>query len=120
MILKWKAEITVEFLNKNRCIPGDEQSEASSKKSLKKKRNFSERFAFLKGKIDDVMSDNTMISVYPLGSNYFCFYESPFLQQVCVLIRFTSFNEPSYIRRVFSATYSSELLYAALAISDHT
>ena len=28
------------------------------------------------------MSDNAMISIYPLGPNYFCFYESPFLQHV--------------------------------------
>ncbi len=44
-----------------------------------------ERFSLLRGRIDDVMSDNTMISVYPLGKNYFCFYESPFLQQVDTL-----------------------------------
>ena len=28
------------------------------------------------------MSDNTMISIYPLGAKYFCFYESPFIQRV--------------------------------------
>ena len=28
------------------------------------------------------MSDNAMISIYPLGKNYFCFYESPFLRRV--------------------------------------
>ena len=49
---------------------------------IRKKRNLKDRFAFVTGGIDDVMSDNTMISVYPLGQNYFCFYESPFLQQV--------------------------------------
>ena len=28
------------------------------------------------------MSDNAMISIYPLGKKYFCFYESPFIQHV--------------------------------------
>ena len=76
-----------ETITNHRHIPGDEHSEMPSKKSLKKKRNFSDRFSFLKGKIDDIMSDNTMISIYPLGSNYFCFYESPFLQQVSFLFK---------------------------------
>ena len=38
--------------------------------------------ASLKKKIqlDNVMSDNAMISIYPLGSKYYCFYESPFIR----------------------------------------
>ena len=40
--------------------------------------------ASLKKKIqlDNVMSDNAMISIYPLGNKYYCFYESPFI--LCV------------------------------------
>ena len=30
--------------------------------------------------LDNVMSDNAMISIYPLGSKYYCFYESPFIR----------------------------------------
>lgn len=29
-----------------------------------------------------MMSDNAMISIYPLGDKYFCFYESPFIQRI--------------------------------------
>jgi carotenoid isomerooxygenase len=29
------------------------------------------------------MSDNTFISINPLGRAYFCFYESPFMQEIC-------------------------------------
>ena len=67
-----------------RHIPCDERTpeKPTAVLSPKKKRSLQERFSFLRGRIDDVMSDNTMISVYPLGRNYFCFYESPFLQQV--------------------------------------
>ena len=38
--------------------------------------------ASLKKKIqlDNVMSDNAMISIYPLGKKYYCFYESPFVR----------------------------------------
>ena len=38
--------------------------------------------ASLKKKIqlDNVMSDNAMISIYPLGNKYYCFYESPFIR----------------------------------------
>lgn len=32
--------------------------------------------------LDNLMSDNAMISIYPLGNKYFCFYESPFLCQI--------------------------------------
>ena len=31
--------------------------------------------------LDKVMTDNTFISINPLGDDYFCFYESPFLNQ---------------------------------------
>ena len=30
--------------------------------------------------LDNVMSDNAMISIYPLGKKYYCFYESPFIR----------------------------------------
>ena len=64
----------------------DKNANTSSVKK-KKSSNGGGRLAVVTGGIGEVMSDNTMISVYPLGSNYFCFYESPFLQQVMSLIR---------------------------------
>ena len=35
-----------------------------------------------KMQIDTMMSDNAMISIYPLGKKYFCFYESPFITRI--------------------------------------
>ena len=34
----------------------------------------------MNGPLDNVMSDNAMISIYPLGNKYYCFYESPFIR----------------------------------------
>lgn len=39
------------------------------------------RLAFI-GDLGKIMSDNTFISVYPLGQEYYCYYESPFIQRV--------------------------------------
>ena len=65
----------------------DKNANASSVKKKKVSNGGGGRLAVVTGGIGEVMSDNTMISVYPLGSNYFCFYESPFLQQVMSFIR---------------------------------
>lgn len=45
----------------------------------KKSLSVKERLSGLTNGIEGLMSDNAMISIYPLGKNYFCFYESPFL-----------------------------------------
>ena len=66
---------------------GDVDKNANTSSVKKKKGSNGGRLAVVTGGIGEVMSDNTMISVYPLGSNYFCFYESPFLQQVMSFIR---------------------------------
>ena len=65
----------------------DKNANASVVKKKKGSNGGGGRLAVVTGGIGEVMSDNTMISVYPLGSNYFCFYESPFLQQVMSFIR---------------------------------
>ena len=65
----------------------DKNANASVVKKKKSSNGGGGRLAVVTGGIGEVMSDNTMISVYPLGSNYFCFYESPFLQQVMSFIQ---------------------------------
>ena len=44
-------------------------------------KTFKSRFSFLFD-LTEMMSDNTFISVYPLGEDYYCFYESPFITKV--------------------------------------
>ena len=36
---------------------------------------------YFKG-LDHIFSDNALISVYPFGEQYYCFYESPFIQVI--------------------------------------
>ena len=52
------------------------------KNSVDKKIGLKERLSGLTNGIEGLMSDNAMISIYPLGKNYFCFYESPFLCRI--------------------------------------
>ena len=50
-------------------------------KTKRSRRNtLKDRLASLS--LEGMMSDNAMISIYPLGKKYFCFYESPFIQHV--------------------------------------
>ena len=44
-------------------------------------KTFKSRFSFIFD-LTTMMSDNTFISVYPLGEDYYCFYESPFITKV--------------------------------------
>ncbi len=48
----------------------------------KKRLFFHQLQILMRGNLSEVMSDNTFITVYPLGSEYFCFYESPFVHRL--------------------------------------
>ena len=66
-----KNEFATNAANDNRFV--HEKSSMDAKKSgykvgLRKKLD-----------LEHMMSDNAMISIYPLGKKYFCFYESPFI-----------------------------------------
>ena len=44
-------------------------------------KTFKSRFSFIFD-LTEMMSDNTFISVYPLGEDYYCYYESPFITKL--------------------------------------
>lgn len=58
----------------------DGEREGEGKKP--KKRSILKRLSFLTGNLEEAMSDNAFITVYPLGGQYFCYYESPFAHRV--------------------------------------
>jgi carotenoid isomerooxygenase len=68
-------EFATNAHNDNRIIKDDE-SKAKKNVSLR------DRLAVLASGLEGLMSDNAMISIYPLGDKYYCFYESPFIQRI--------------------------------------
>ena len=71
-------EFATNACNDNRLISKTEkQQQQKQPETSKKQIGLRQKLS-----LDNLMSDNAMISIYPLGKKYFCFYESPFILQV--------------------------------------